>query len=55
MIPNAQDAYLKKNAIKTAWNQILHGLNGLHHYMFDEENLINTLKLSPFKNVELRF
>ena len=29
-------------------------LNGLHHYMFDEENLINTLKLSPFKNVELR-
>lgn len=29
-------------------------LNGLHHYMFDEENLINTLKLSPFKNVVLR-
>ena len=22
--------------------------------MFDEENLINTLKLSPFKKVELR-
>ena len=29
-------------------------LNGLHHYMFDEENLINTLKLSPFKSVVLR-
>jgi len=29
-------------------------LDGLHHYMFDEENLINTLKLSPFKNVMLR-
>ena len=29
-------------------------LGGLHHYLFDEENLINTLKLSPFKNVEIR-
>ena len=29
-------------------------LDGLHHYMFDEENLINTIKLSPFKNVVLR-
>tara|TARA_B100000989_G_scaffold252477_1_gene200680 strand:+ start:1684 stop:2331 length:648 start_codon:yes stop_codon:yes gene_type:complete len=29
-------------------------LGGLHHYMFDEENLVNTLKLSPFKNVEIR-
>lgn len=29
-------------------------LNGLHHYMFDEENLINTLKLSSFKSVVLR-
>jgi predicted SAM-dependent methyltransferase len=29
-------------------------LGGLHHYMFDEENLIKTLKLSPFKSVVLR-
>lgn len=29
-------------------------LDGLHHYMFDEENLINTLKLAPFSKVNLR-
>ena len=64
------DAYLNKETFKNesemfepaivktgSWmdqiNYIAY-LNGLHHYMFDEENLINTLKLSPFKNVELR-
>jgi len=26
-------------------------MNGLHHYMFDEENLINTIKKAPFKSV----
>ena len=29
-------------------------LDGLHHYMFDEENLINTLSLVNFKSVKLR-
>ena len=59
------DAYLNKETFKNesemfepaivktgSWmdqiNYIAY-LNGLHHYMFDEENLINTLKLSPFK------
>lgn len=27
---------------------------GQHHYMFDEENLVNTVKKSPFSVVELR-
>jgi predicted SAM-dependent methyltransferase len=29
-------------------------MDGQHHYMFDEENLINTLKKSPFSLVKLR-
>jgi predicted SAM-dependent methyltransferase len=29
-------------------------MDGQHHYLFDEENLINTIKTSPFKFVALR-
>ena len=29
-------------------------MDGQHHYLFDEENLINTIKTSPFKSVALR-
>lgn len=29
-------------------------LAGQHHYMFDEENLVNTIKKIPFSSVELR-
>ena len=29
-------------------------MNQLHKYMFDEENLVNTLKKAPFTSVELR-
>lgn len=29
-------------------------MDGLHHYMFDEENLINTIKKAPFKSVTSR-
>jgi predicted SAM-dependent methyltransferase len=29
-------------------------MNQLHKYMFDEENLVNTLKRAPFASVELR-
>ena len=29
-------------------------MNGHHNYMFDEQNLINTLKLAPFSMVKLR-
>jgi predicted SAM-dependent methyltransferase len=29
-------------------------MNQLHKYMFDEENLVNTLKKAPFASVELR-
>lgn len=29
-------------------------MDGLHHYMFDEENLINTIKKAPFSTVNLR-
>lgn len=64
------DSYIKKEIVKSekemyvpaivktgSWmdqlNYIAY-LGGLHHYMFDKENLINTLKLSPFKNVEIR-
>ncbi len=29
-------------------------MDGQHHYLFDQENLINTIKASPFKSVALR-
>ena len=29
-------------------------MNGQHNYMFDEENLLNTLSKANFKNVKLR-
>ena len=29
-------------------------MDGQHHYLFDEENLINTIKTSPFRSVYLR-
>jgi len=29
-------------------------MGGHHHYMFDEENLVNTIKKAPFKSVMLR-
>ena len=48
-----QPALIKTGSWIDQLNYIAY-LDGLHHYMFDEENLVNTLKLAPFTKVNLR-
>ena len=48
-----QPALIKTGSWIDQLNYIAY-LDELHHYMFDEENLVNTLKLAPFAKVNLR-
>ena len=46
-------AVVKTGSLIDQLNYIAY-MGGQHHYLFDEENLVNTLKLSPFTEVKLR-
>jgi hypothetical protein len=48
-----QPALINTNSVIDQLNYMMY-MNGQHKYMFDEENLINTLLTAGFKKVNLR-